>query len=314
MHKCERLSIVVPCYNEAEIIAHTYKTISQLANSWSNQRKIHSFELIFVDDGSKDNTLESLQSFAKTDHNLKIVALSKNFGHQAALLAGLYQASGNAVVSLDADLQDPPEVIEKMLDKYAEGYEIVLGVRDERKTDSFFKKTTAHIFYTLMHAMGAKLIANHADFRLLSHRAIAELKNFSETNLFLRGLIPSLGFKQAIVYYNRDARTAGKTKYPLGKMISFAIEGITSFSYLPLRLASILGIFLALGSLCLTVWVLLVKISGQSVPGWTSTVLPMYLLGGIQLLFLGIIGEYIGKIYLETKRRPPFIIKSKDNF
>jgi hypothetical protein len=201
-----------------------------------------------------------------------------------------------------------------MLEKYAEGYEIVLGVRDERKTDSFFKKITARFFYTLMDLLGAKLVADHADFRLLSHRVIEELKNFSERNLFLRGLIPSLGFKQVIVYYQRHARTAGKTKYPLGKMVSFAIEGITSFSYLPLRLASILGIILALSSLGLTVWVLVVKISGQSVPGWTSTVLPMYLLGGVQLLFLGIIGEYIGKIYLETKRRPPFIIKEKENF
>ncbi|MBU0502707.1 MAG: glycosyltransferase, partial [Candidatus Margulisbacteria bacterium] len=211
----------------------------------------------------------------------------------------------------DADLQDPPEVIPELLEKFAQGFEIVLGARNRRATDSFFKRATAHLFYQLMRLMGANVVPDHADFRLISKQVLRELKKFPESNRFLRGLIPSLGFKQTVVYYARARRIAGQTKYPLSKMISFALEGITSFTYLPLRLASIIGSCLAVGSLILASWAVLTKLLGKSIPGWASTVLPMYFLGGVQLLFLGIIGEYVGKIYIETKRRPFFIVKEE---
>jgi len=314
MSVCHLLSIVVPCFNEEEIINFTFIKINNLAKDWLARQLIKDFELIFVDDGSKDHTLEILIQLAKTDKRLKIISFSRNFGHQAALCAGLYRARGDAIVSLDADLQDPPEIIPEMLNKYSVGFEIILGVRKERKGDGFFKKITAQLFYKSMNLMGANLIYNHADFRLISGRALAELKKFPESMLFLRGLIPSLGFNQSLIYYDRTERTGGKSKYSLGKMMGLALEGVTSFTYLPLRLASIAGIIIALASLLLSLWAVIITLLGKSVPGWASTVLPLYFLGGIQLLFFGIMGEYIGKIYMETKKRPPFIVKEEHNF
>lgn len=307
------LSIVIPCFNEEEIIDSTFHKLDQLIKTWVGRSLINDFEIIFVDDGSKDHTLPLLKQIAQNDNRIKVIALSRNFGHQAALCAGLSNARGDVVVSLDADLQDPPEVIPEMLAQYSKGHEIVLGVRKERKTDSFFKKATAQIFYKLMNLMGANLIYNHADFRLLSRRVLEELKKFPESMLFLRGLIPTLGFNRSFVYYDRAERIGGKTKYSLSKMLALALEGITSFTYFPLRLASITGIIIALVSLLLSVWAIIITLLGKSVPGWASTVLPLYFLGGIQLLFLGIIGEYVGKIYMEAKRRPSFIIKEKYN-
>lgn len=314
MSTCKLLSLVVPCYNEESGLEEIYRRMINLSRDWIKQGRIGNFELIFVDDGSRDGTLPILKKLAQSDKAVKVLALSRNFGHQAALLAGMFHAAGDAVVSLDADLQDPPEIIPAMLEKYNEGFALVFGVRKKRTTDQFFKRFTGESFYKIMNFMGANLVFNHADFRLISKRALQALKGFPESNLFLRGLIPSLGYRQAVVYYDRESRFSGQTKYPLGKMIAFAIEGITSFTYLPLRLASFAGIFIALLSLLLSLWALITKISGNSVPGWTSTVLPMYFLGGLQLLFLGILGEYIGKIYLETKRRPPFIVGEKYNF
>jgi len=313
MSICHLLTVVIPCFNEEEIINSTFIKINNLAKAWIAQSLIKDFEIIFVDDGSKDRTLEILKQIAKTERKVKIIALSRNFGHQAALFAGLNSAKGEAIISLDADLQDPPEVIPEMLAQYNTGHEIVLGVRKKRKTDGFFKKITAQLFYNLMNLMGANLIYNHADFRLLSKRVLEELKKFPESMLFLRGLIPTLGFDQAFVYYDRAERSGGKTKYSLGKMLALALEGMTSFTYFPLRLASITGIIIALASLLLSVWAIIIALLGKSVPGWASTVLPLYFLGGIQLLFLGIIGEYIGKIYMEAKRRPLFIIKEEHN-
>jgi glycosyltransferase involved in cell wall biosynthesis len=308
MLKNDKISLVIPCYNEEKVILQTHSRINSLIENAKN------CEIIYVDDGSKDATLEILKKIAAGDPGVKIIRLSRNFGHQAALLAGMLHASGDAVISLDADLQDPPEIIPAMLEKYDEGFDLVFGVRKKRAADNLLKRFTGELFYKLMNSMGVNVIFNHADFRLISKKALQELKKYSESNLFLRGLIPSLGFNQTVVYYEREARFAGQTKYPLGKMISFAIEGITSFTYLPLRLASFMGMSIALLSLLLSFWSLFTKLAGNSVPGWTSTVLPMYFLGGIQLLFLGIMGEYIGKIYLETKRRPPFIIQEKYNF
>jgi len=314
MSVCNLLSIVIPCFNEEEIINFTFVKINNLAKDWLTRQLIKDFELIFVDDGSKDHTLEILSQLVKTEKKLKIISFSRNFGHQAALCAGLYRARGDAIVSLDADLQDPPEIVPEMLNKYSEGFEIILGVRKERKGDGFLKRITAQLFYKSMNLMGANLIYNHADFRLISGRALAELKKFPESMLFLRGLIPSLGFNQSRIYYDRAERTGGKSKYSLGKMMGLALEGMTSFTYLPLRLASIAGIIIALASLLLSLWAVIITLLGESVPGWASTVLPLYFLGGIQLLFFGIMGEYIGKIYMETKKRPPFIVKEEHNF
>jgi glycosyltransferase involved in cell wall biosynthesis len=314
MSICNLLSIVIPCYNEEATAKKISQRIVDLARDLHKKGLLKNFELIFVNDGSQDNTLSILKNLAKENKTIKVLSLSRNFGHQAALTAGLYRAKGEAIVSLDADLQDPPEVIPEMLQKFAKGNEIVLAVRKGRKVDGFWKKITSKFFYRLMNLLGANLVLNHADFRLISRRVAEELKNFPERSRFLRGLIPNMGFNQSIVYYEREARFAGKTKYSFGKMLGFALDGITSFSYSPLRLASILGILIALGSLILTSWAIIINLLGKAVPGWTSTVLPMYFLGGIQLLFLGIIGEYIGKIYMESKKRPHFIIKEEHNF
>lgn len=309
-----RLSIVVPCYNEEAVIQETNNRLYKLINRLSNKELIKGYEIIYVDDGSADSTLKILKQLASKDKNIKIISFSGNFGHQSALIAGLHNASGDIAVSLDADLQDPPEVIEKMLYKFKEGYEIVYGVRRVREKDTVFKKVTAHFFYKAMKLMGINLVYDHADFRLLSRRILSEFKKYTEANVFLRGIFPIMGFKQCIVEYERRERFAGETKYSLIKMLSFAIEGITSFSYFPLRISSIFGFTIFTISLLLMVWAFITKILGNAIPGWASTILPLYLFGGLQLMFLGIIGEYIGKIYMEVKKRPLFIVKEKVNF
>jgi len=308
------LSIVIPCYNEEDVIIETNKILSKLTEIWIDKKILSSYEVIYVNDGSKDNTLNILKNIAYKNQNIKIISLSNNFGHQAALTAGLHHASGDVIVTLDADLQDPPEVIENMIEKYREGYEIVYGVRKERQEDSFFKRVTAHSFYKLMKWMGVNFVYNHADFRLISNDVLREFKGYGEINRFIRGMFPMLGFHPTMVEYNRVKRFAGETKYPFKKMLAFAIEGITSFSPLPLRLASFLGLTLFLGTLILMLWAMITRLSGHAIPGWASIVLPLYFLGGIQLIFFGIMGEYIAKIYMEVKRRPLYIIKEKFNF
>ncbi|NTV42957.1 MAG: glycosyltransferase family 2 protein [Syntrophobacteraceae bacterium] len=309
-----KLSIVVPCYNEEAVVRETARRLLDLADGWVSRGLIAAYEIIFVNDGSKDRTLALLKEMAKDNSHVKVISFSNNFGHQAALTAGLHNAGGDAAVTLDADLQDPPEVIEEMLEKHRQGFHIVYGVRRNRNEDSAFKRFTALGFYRLMRMMGVKVIVNHADFRLLSRSVLEEFKSFREVNRFLRGLIPLMGFAQATVEYDRDRRFAGSTKYPLRRMLSFALDGITSFSSVPLRMASVCGLVIFAVSLCLGVWVLAVRVAGDSVPGWASTVLPIYFLGGIQLMFFGILGEYLGKIYMEVKRRPLFIIQEKWNF
>ncbi|NLI83710.1 MAG: glycosyltransferase family 2 protein [Deltaproteobacteria bacterium] len=308
-----KLSIVVPCYNEESVIGETAGRLVRLADGWISTGLISDFEILFVDDGSKDNTLAILKDLARQNPHIKMISFSGNFGHQAALSAGLHHAGGDAAVSLDADLQDPPEVIEEMLEKYREGCQIVYGVRKERPDDTAFKKYTAHAFYRLMALMGVNIVYNHADFRLLSRPVLDELKRFREVNRFLRGIIPTMGFEHAMVYYDRDRRFAGQTKYPLRRMLSFAVEGITSFSSVPLRIAAFLGLFIFFMSLLLSGWALTVYYAGETVPGWASTVLPIYFLGGIQLMFFGILGEYIAKVYMEVKGRPLYIIREKYN-
>jgi len=308
-----KLSIVIPCYNEEKVLQETSSRLITLISSWITRALINDYEIIYINDGSQDNTLTILKQLAANNKNIKVISFSGNFGHQAALTAGLHYASGDATVSMDADLQDPPEVIEEMLDKFHEGFDIVYGVRSTRGRDSYFKKLTAKGFYRLMKLIGVPLIYEHADFRLLSARAITEFKKYTEVNRFLRGIIPLMRFNNCVVEYERKERFAGHTKYPLKKMLIFAIEGITSLSLVPLRIASFIGLIMFLVSLLLSVWAFSVKIKGMALPGWASTVLPIYLLGGIQLMFLGIMGEYIGKIYLEVKKRPLFIIKETYN-
>jgi len=309
-----KLSIVVPCYNEQEVIIETNKRLTKLVHTWVDKGKIENYEIIYVDDGSTDKTFNLLATFARNNSKIKVISFSRNFGHQAALSAGLFYASGDAIVTIDADLQDPPEIIGQMLEKFKKGYDVIYGVRKKRETDTFFKRFTAELFYKLMKFMGVDLVYNHADFRLMSRAVVEEFKKMHEVNRFLRGMIPYLGFKKDFVYYDRMERFAGKTKYPIKKMLALAWEGITSFTYVPLRIASILGSIITFVSFFLMVWALGVKLWGHSIPSWASTVIPIYFLGGLHLLFLGVVGEYIGKIYMEVKRRPIVIVKRLINF
>jgi len=305
------LSLVVPCYNEEEVLGATKEELSRLLSSLIEKGLIKKESFIcFVDDGSKDRTWQMIEEFSKEPH-IKGLKLSRNCGHQNALLAGLFYVEGlcDAAVSLDADLQDDVSVVEQMCQKFTEGREIVYGVRKRRDTDTAFKRVTAEGFYKLMNWMGVDVVYNHADFRLMSKRALSWLKEFKEVNLFLRGIIPLLGLSSDTVYYDRKERFAGESKYPLKKMLAFAWDGITSFSVVPLRFITFLGVFVLIISLVLSVWALISKLNGSAVSGWTSMMLIVLFLGGVQMLSLGIIGEYIGKIYKETKRRPRFFIE-----
>jgi len=310
-HKPFTLAMVIPCYNEEEVLPTTKKELSALLVRLKTKGLVDEKSFIcFVDDGSKDRTWQMIEEFAKEPY-IKGLKLSRNCGHQNALLAGLFYAESlsDAAISMDADLQDDISVVEQMCQKFQEGYEIVYGVRKRRDTDTAFKRITAEGFYKVMRLMGVDIIENHADFRLMSKRALGWLKEFEEVNLFLRGIIPLLGLKSDIVYYDRKERFAGESKYPLKKMLSFAWDGITSFSVAPLRFITFLGIGVLVVSLILSIWALGAKLSGSAVSGWTSMMLIVLFLGGVQMLSIGIIGEYIGKIYKETKRRPRFFVE-----
>jgi glycosyltransferase involved in cell wall biosynthesis/putative flippase GtrA len=305
------LSIVVPCYNEEAVLPETIQRLTELLNYLIEKGKITSDSCVYyVDDGSRDRTWDLIETFAKTNSFVRGIKLSRNRGHQNALLAGLLTVKGEAVISIDADLQDDLSAIEEMLDDYSAGHDIVYGVRSSRKTDTFFKNFTAIAYYRLLAVMGVEIIYNHADYRLMSRRAIEALKEFGEVNLFLRGIIPQLGFSHTIVYYERADRFAGESKYPLKKMLALAWQGITSFSDVPLQVITGLGLLVSLISFAVTIWAVWIKLFTEgAIPGWASTVLPIYFLGGIQLLCLGMIGEYLAKIYTETKRRPRYIIE-----
>jgi glycosyltransferase involved in cell wall biosynthesis len=308
-----KLSIIIPVFNEEAIIEATHKRLVTLAEKLVGKDFIGNYEILYVDDGSRDNSLDILRELARESDKIKIVSFSRNFGHQPALAAGILHSSGDVVVSLDADLQDPPELIEEMLERYKEGHDIVYAVRKERTSDSFFKKWSARMFYRIMQLMGVSIVFDHADFRLISRKVVEEFRKMPEVNIFLRGVFPYMGFEHAVVHYERNKRHAGVTKYPLKKMISFAWEGITSFSRVPLRIASLAGFLISLISAGLVIWALYIKIIGLAIPGWASIVIPIFLIGGLNILFLGLIGEYIGKIYLEVKKRPLFIIKETRN-
>lgn len=309
----DRLAIVVPCYNEEEVFKMASEALRGVLKDLIQKSKISedSF-LLFVNDGSRDRTWELIEeehrAYPKEVFGVK---LAGNVGHQFALTAGLITARDmcDVTVSIDADLQDDVNVIEEMIDKYHEGCDIVYGVRRERKTDTFFKRTSAQMFYKLMALMGVKTVYNHADFRLMSQRAVEEFSRYGETNLFLRGMMPLLGYQTDNVYYDRRERAAGVSKYPLKKMLALAFNGISSFSIKPISLILGLGLFIIFVSVIALVYALISYCTGHVVPGWTSLILSIWFLGGLQLLAIGLVGQYIGKIYIEVKHRPRYNIE-----
>ncbi len=305
------LYIVIPCYNEEEVLPETSRRMKDKMASLEQQQKISGkSRVVFVDDGSKDRTWEMIEELHQQDELFSGVKLSRNRGHQNALLAGLSTVSGlaDAYISMDADLQDDINAIDGFLEEFSKGNEVVYGVRSARKKDTFFKKFTAEVFYKIMNRMGAEVVFNHADYRLLSDRALKGLLDFKEVNLFLRGIVPMVGFKSSKVYYERNERFAGESKYPLKKMIAFATQGITSLSIKPIRMIITLGFVTFLISIAMLIYFLVRHFTGNTVSGWTSIIISIWALGGLQLLAIGVIGEYIGKVYLETKNRPRFII------
>lgn len=306
------LYVVVPCYNEQEVLAETSKRLREKFQTLVGSGKIdEKSRIVFVNDGSKDNTWKIIEELHRQDNLFSGINLSRNRGHQNALLAGLMTVKdcADVAISMDADLQDDINAMDEMLDKYYGGCDVVYGVRSKRATDTFFKRFTAESFYKMMNAMGANTVYNHADYRLMSKRALEGLAEFKEVNLFLRGMVPMIGYPSDVVYYERSERFAGESKYPLKKMISFAIEGITSLSTKPIKMITNLGVFIFLFSFVILIYSLIRHFSGDTVAGWTTIIVSVWAIGGLILLSLGIIGEYIGKIYLESKERPRYIIE-----
>jgi glycosyltransferase involved in cell wall biosynthesis len=306
-----KLAIVVPCYNEEAVLPETARRLTELLGNLIARDKIGADSRIcFVDDGSRDRTWALIEAAAQASPLVTGLKLSRNRGHQAALMAGLMNVDADAVISVDADLQDDLAAIESMVDAHAGGADVVYGVRRRRDADTFLKRTSAETYYRLLNLLGVEVVFNHADYRLLSRRVLMALASYRESNLFLRGIIPQLGFPSAIVTYDRAERFAGESKYPLRKMLSFAWQGVTSFSAAPLRLITAIGVAVSAGSFGVAAWALWLRLfTSDAVPGWTSTVVPMYFLGGVQLLCIGIIGEYLAKIYLEVKRRPAYFVE-----
>lgn len=307
-----KLYLVIPCYNEEEVLPETSKRLKEKVTSLITKGKIdEGSRIVFVNDGSKDRTWELISELHKQDPMFSGINLSRNRGHQNALLAGLMTVKDHAdmVISMDADLQDDIDAVDEMVEKYLNGVDIVYGVRSSRAKDTFFKKATAEGFYKLMNSMGANTVFNHADYRLMSSRALEGLAQFGEVNLFLRGIVPMIGYTTDVVYYERGERFAGESKYPLGKMLSFAVEGITSLSTKPIRLITGLGFFIFLISIIILIYSLVRHFMGETIVGWTTLMVSVWGIGGLILLSLGVVGEYIGKIYLETKARPRFIVE-----
>ena len=307
------LYLVIPCYNEEAVLHETAKQLLAKMKSMFDRGMIsRESKIMFVNDGSRDRTWEIIKELHESNPIYSGVKLSRNKGHQNALLAGLMTAKEKAdmAISLDADLQDDVDVIDQMVEKYYEGNDVVYGVRSARDTDTFFKKFTAEGFYKIMQAMGVEIVFNHADYRLMSRRALEGLSEFREVNLFLRGIVPLIGYKSDIVTYERHERFAGESKYPLKKMLAFATDGITSFSIKPIRMITTCGFLIFAISILMLLYFLVVHFMGRTVHGWTSTIVSIWAIGGLQLLAIGIVGEYIGKIYLETKARPKYIIET----
>lgn len=305
------LYLVIPCYNEEAVLPETSRRLKEKYTALMEAGKIgRDSRIVFVNDGSKDKTWDMICDLHAADPMFRGICLSRNRGHQNALMAGLMtvREECDAAISMDADLQDDINAIDEMVDRYNQGYEVVYGVRSSRKKDTFFKRTTAQGFYKLMRAMGVETVYNHADYRLMSRRALEALSRFDEVNLFLRGIVPLVGFKSTTVSYERGERFAGESKYPLKKMVSFAFEGITSMSVKPIRMIAALGGAVFAVSLVILIYSLIRHFTGHTVEGWTFLAVSIWALGGVQLLAIGVIGEYIGKIYLETKHRPKYVI------
>ena len=303
---------VIPCYNEEEVLGETVKRLTKKLNSMKDHDLAdEKSRVLLVDDGSKDKTWEMISQYSHDNKYIEGLKLAHNRGHQHALLAGLMTSIDkcDCAISLDADLQDDIDALDKFVEKFKEGCDVVYGVRNKRDTDSFFKRTTAEGFYKVMKILGVDVVFNHADYRLMSKRALEGLAEYSEVNLFLRGIVPLIGYRSDYVYYDRHERFAGESKYPLKKMISFALDGITSFSVKPLKLISNLGIIISILSIIGLLYALISYFTGHAVTGWTATVASIWLLGGLQMLCLGVVGGYIGKIYSEVKRRPRFRIE-----
>lgn len=309
-----RLFIVIPCYNEEQVLPITSWMFLEKLSSLSSVGKIApDSRILFVDDGSKDNTWQIISELAQKDPHFIGIRQSRNRGHQNAVLAGLMEAKDQCdiTISIDCDGQDDINAMDKMVDEYLNGCQIVYGVRSSRKSDSYFKRTTAQGFYKVLKAMGVDTVYNHADYRLVSSRVLQEFANFKEVNLFLRGMFPMVGFKSTSVYYKRHERLAGESKYPLRKMLALAFEGITSLSIQPLRIIMGLGGIIAFLSFIGVIWSVVVALTGSAVPGWASMTCIICFIGGVQLICIGVLGEYIGKIYLEVKQRPRYIISER---
>ena len=310
------LYLVIPCYNEEQVIPLTSGKFKGKIEELIEAGKISDkSRVMFVNDGSRDKTWEILSSLCEADEKYCAISLAHNRGHQNALIAGLMEAKkfADITISLDCDGQDDIDAITQMVDEYAKGSEIVFGVRNDRSTDTWFKRTTAQSYYKFLRGMGVDIIPDHADYRLMSSRVLSALEGYGEVNLFLRGIIPTLGFKQSVVYYSRAEREAGTTHYPLSKMVSLAVDGVTSFSVRPLRLITVLGMIVALLSFIGIIYVLVSVITGYYVDGWASTTCIICFVSGIQMISLGVIGEYVGKIYLETKHRPRYFVAERKN-
>jgi polyisoprenyl-phosphate glycosyltransferase len=310
--KNQILYLVIPCYNEQEVLPETSRRLKEKMESLMDRNMIsRDSKIMFVNDGSKDRTWEMIEELHDQDPLYQGVKLSRNRGHQNALLGGLMTAKEYAdmVISLDADLQDDIDVIDQFVEKYYEGCDIVYGVRSARTTDTFFKRFTAEGFYKIINLMGGEVVFNHADYRLMSKRALNELANYKEVNLFLRGIVPMIGFKTDVVTYERHERLAGESKYPLKKMLALAVDGITSLSIKPIRFIVFLGFMIFMCSILMLIYSLVQHFLGNTSIGWTSLIVSIWAIGGLQLLAIGVIGEYIGKIYLETKARPRYIIE-----
>ena len=309
-----KLYIVIPCHNEESVLIETFNRIDTLFDAMSLDGKIsQDSKIVFIDDGSNDKTWNIISSLSDNYERVYGIKLAKNYGHQNALLAGLMEVKDlcDCCISMDADLQDDINVIPEFITQFEEGCDVVYGIRKQRKTDTFFKRTTAHLFYKFMKLLGADVLENHADYRLMSQRALNALSEFSEVNLFLRGMVRLMGFKSGEVYYDRSPRFAGETKYPFKKMLSFAFDGISSFSIKPIHLVWSLGVFVCIMAFIAAIYSICAHFLLESVSGWTSLMISIWFIGGVQLISVGVIGEYIGKIYKEVKRRPRYIIEEK---
>jgi glycosyltransferase involved in cell wall biosynthesis len=310
MRKIKLFSVVVPCHNEQEVLQTTHERLSNIMDYLLDRERFLDYEIIYIDNGSTDNTLQVLKDIFECYQHVKIISLRRNFGYQGSISAGLFYAEGDAIVTIDADLQDPPEKIEEMISHYENGYDLVLGVRQDRFTDSFMKRFFSENYYRLMRLMGVEVVHNHGDFRIMAKSLVKEFNTLPERNRFIRGMILKLESRYATVHYTREPRKGGRSKFNIISLFSLGLDGIISFTYVPLRLASLIGVACSLLAFIGIFWVFSIKFfTDKSIPGWASTLLPILIIGGLQLFFLGLIGEYIGRLYIEVKQRPVFVVR-----